>query len=313
MFKNVKSVFHMIFWPCIVLIFIVLTTRGGVQEPQGYGPKYGESSRYQTVPVYRFGFHAIYAPDKMIQIYQPLIDYLNERLTGGRLQLEASLNFTVFEEKYKAGKSDFVLLNPWQALQAMKAGYSVIAQAGDPKDFKGLFIVRKDGGIEKPSDLKGKSVSYPSSTAVAACIMLQYYLRLQGIDVGRDIENRYVGTQEYSIMNAYSKKTAAGGTWTMAWKNFQKLHPKEAAEMKVAWETEPFLVSNSVMARGDIPADIREQVQKLLTGLHETDRGKAILSNIEIDRFLPASDKDYHAVQTYIDRFEKEVRKVEIK
>lgn len=51
----------------------------------------------------------------------------------------------------------------------------MIAMAGDPKDFKGIFLVRIDSGIKVPADLKGKAVSYPSPTALAACIMPQYF------------------------------------------------------------------------------------------------------------------------------------------
>ena len=69
----------------------------------------------------------------------------------------------------------------------------------------------------------------------------------------RDIENRYVGSQESSIMNAYLGQTAAGATWPPPWRAFQKEHPREAAELKVIWETES-LVNNSVMVRDDVPA-----------------------------------------------------------
>ena len=43
--------------------------------------------------------------------------------------------------------------------------------------------------------------------------MPQYYLHQQGIDVNRDIQNAYVGSQESSIMNAYLGQSAAGVTW----------------------------------------------------------------------------------------------------
>ena len=38
-----------------------------------------------------------------------------------------------------------------------------------------------------------------------------------------------------------------------------------------------------------------------------------MLQKIETTRFLPATDKDYDVAKTYIERFEKEVRKIETK
>jgi len=283
---------------------------GCEQAQENQGPRFGMSPASRDVPVYRFAVHPLHNPAKLALAYQPLIDYLNARLHGARLALEASRDYASYEEKYRARKADFLLPNPWQSIQAMKAGYHVIAEAGEPKDFTGIFVVRKDSGLKQPADLKGKSVSYPSSTALAACIMPQYFLYSHGIDVNTDIENRYVGSQESSIMNAYLKLTAAGVTWPTPWRAFQKEHPQEAAELQLIWETES-LINNSVMARDDAPAQVVEQVRALLLGLETSAEGKAILAGMETARFLPASDGDYEVVRRYIARFEKLVRPVE--
>lgn len=291
------------------------------QKTKIKGPEYSASPVHKTAPVYHFAIHPLHNPAKLIQVYQPLIDYLNSQLKGAQLSLEASRDYANFEEKYKNRRPEIILPNPWQTLQAMKYGYTIIAEAGDPKDFKGIFIVRKDSGIHEPADLKGKTISYPSATAVAACIMPQYFLYSHGINVNKDIKNRYVGSQESSIMNVYLKMTSAGATWPMPWRAFQKEHQKEASQLKVIWETES-LVSNSVMVSNDIPANIGNQIQKYLVEMNKTKQGKTILSNmatalfikdtnLEAALFIKASNKDYAVVQTYMNRFEKEVRKIE--
>lgn len=203
-----------------------------------------------------------------------------------------------------------MLPNPWQTLQAIKVGYHVIAMAGDASDFKGIFIVRKDAGIKQPADLKGKSVSYPSYTALAAAIMPQAYLHAHGVNIRRDIQNVYVGSQESSVMNVYLKQTAAGATWPPPWRLFQQDHPKEAAQLRVVWETPP-LINNSVMVRDDVPAALGQQIAALLLALPQTPQGKAILGNMQTAQFHPANDASYRVVADYIARFEREVRPVE--
>lgn len=281
------------------------------QDPQNLGPKYGAAPSSSPVPEYRFAIHPLHNPAKLTQAYQPLIDALNVKLKGARLILEASRDYTAFEKKYQARQPEFLLPNPWQTIQAMQSGYSVIAMAGEPADFKGIFLVRKDSGIKEPFDLTGKAVSYPSATALAACIMPQYFLHRHGLNISKDIENRYVGSQESAIMNVYLGKTVAGATWPPPWRFFQKEHPVEAAALQVAWETEP-LINNSVMIRRDIPAAIREQVKASLAGLHESEQGKAILAGMETARFFPATDQDYEVVRSFVERFELEVRQVEM-
>ncbi|MEI8197484.1 MAG: PhnD/SsuA/transferrin family substrate-binding protein, partial [Phycisphaerae bacterium] len=232
------------------------------------------------------------------------------RLHGARLVVEASRDYANFESKYQMRQPEFLLPNPWQSLQAMKCGYHVIAMAGEPQDFKGIFLVRIDSSLAQPADLRGKAVSYPSSTALAACIMPQYFLHTHGLNINTDITNQYVGSQESSIMNVYLRLTAAGATWPPPWRVFQKDHPREAAELKVLWETET-MPNNSIMVRDDVPAAVGQQVRVLLLGLAGTPEGRAILAQMETARFLPAADSDYEVVRQYISRFEKEVRPVE--
>jgi phosphonate transport system substrate-binding protein len=237
---------------------------------------------------------------------------LSAKIPGVRFQLEASRDYPSYEAKFRAREAAFLLPNPWQTLQAMKVGYEVIAMAGDADDFKGIFIVRKDSAIRAPVDLKGKTVSYPSPTALAAAIMPQYFLHTKGVDINREIDNRYVGSQESSIMHVYLRQAAAGATWPPPWRAFQREHPEEAAQLKVIWETPP-LMNNSVMARSDVPIIVREQVRQVLVELDRSSAGQSILRGMETARFHAARNASYDLVREFVTRFEKEVRSVETK
>lgn len=293
----------------LTLAFALLLM-GCSQEQKEAGPRLGQKPPAPNGAIYRIAVHPLHNPVKLLQTYQPLVEELNARLLEARLDLEASRDYGTFEKKYLARQPEFLLPNPWQTLQAMKVGYNVIAMAGEPGDFRGLLVARKGSGLKHPQDLKGKSVSYPSRTALAACIMPQYFLHENGINVNTDIENRYVGSQESSLMNVYLKQVALSATWPPPWRAFQKDHSQEAAELEVLWETSS-LVNNSVMSRDDVPPPIVEQVRVLLIGMAETTKGRSILAGMETARFLPASNKDYDVVRRYIVRFESEVRSVE--
>lgn len=294
------------------LAFLCGALLGCSREPEVKGPQFGTKPQPAGVPSYHLAVHPLHNPVKLMQDYQPLIDYLNSQLHGAHLDMEASRDYANFEEKYHGRRPDFLLPNPWQTLQAMTFGYRVIAMAGEPQDFKGIFVVRKDSNLSRPTDLQGKAVSYPSPTALAACIMPQSFLHSHGLNVNTDIENRYVGSQESSIMNVYLRLTAAGATWPPPWRAFQKEHPQEAAELTVIWETES-LINNSVMVRDDVPAQVGEEVRSLLLGLDGTAAGKLILAGMETARFLAATNEDYEVVRRYVSRFESEVRPVENK
>lgn len=296
-----------------IFVFVpLLLAACGPSPQQAEGPRYSNTSAKAVAPVYRLAIHPLYNPNKLTAAYQPLIDYLNRHMEGVSFQLEASRDYTAYEAKFRAREAEFLLPNPWQTLEAMKVGYGVIAIAGYSYDFMGIFLVRRDSNIKTPADLKGKVVSYPSPTALVATIMPQYYLQTHGVDVNRDIDNRYVGSQESSIMHVFLKQSHVGATWPSPWRTFQKDHPQEAAQMKVIWETPP-LINNSVMVRNDVPPQIRDQVRKLLTELSDTEEGRALLHGMETARFHSAINGDYVPVREFIQRFEREVRPVELR
>lgn len=287
---------------------LAATGLAGCQPGADAGPRYGAAPR-PGPPVYRLAVHPLHNPRKLMAAYGPLVDYLNRHVAGASFELEASRDYAAYEAKFRGRGPELLLPNPWQALQAIGAGYRVIAMAGDADDFRGLFIVRRDSPLARPADLRGRAVAYPAPTAVAACLLPQWFLHQQGVDVVHAVDNRYVGSQESAILGALSGDVAAAATWPPPWRAFQKDHPEQAAQLRVLWQTPP-LVNNAVMVRDDLPAALRLQLGGLLTSLHETPEGRAVLAAMETHRILPADDARYEVVRRFVERFEREVRPV---
>ncbi len=266
-------------------------------------PGYVAAPARPIPPAIRFGVHLGHHPRKLHQAYSPMMAYLSRHIPEVRFELEGSLSFSHYEGKLRQRQLDFALPNPYQAVTALDWGYRIIAQAGDSADFRGIFVVRRDSGIHAPADLKGRSVSYPAPTALAAGMMPILWLARQGLDVNRDIRNRYVGSQESAILNVYLGEAAAGATWPPPWRAFQKAHPKEAAQLRIAWETPP-LINNAVIARDDLPAGLVARVADTLVHLHETEAGRRVLAAMETARIQPAGNATYQVVRRFIDDYE---------
>ncbi|MDD5028185.1 MAG: phosphate/phosphite/phosphonate ABC transporter substrate-binding protein [Rhodoferax sp.] len=288
------------------LAVFVLLACSKDEKNENLGPQFAASAPV-TENVWVFAIHPLHNPVRLFEIYGPLIEYLNRNIPGTTFRLEASRNYEEFENKLYARQFGFALPNPYQTLNSLGHGYHVIAKMGDDYKFTGLILVRRDSGINKVSDLKGKKVSYPARTALAATMMPQYYLHAHGLDVNRDIENLYVGSQESSILNVYLGNVAAAATWPLPWDAFQKEHPDKAHELQLKWETEP-LINNGVVARDDVPQALRKQVAKLLDTLHTSEEGKTILARLPLSRFELADDQRYRVIDDFLQKFEHDVR-----
>jgi phosphonate transport system substrate-binding protein len=281
----------------------------GCGEQQEYQPGF-VAQQAKPEKNYSFAIHPLHNPEMLLERYGPIVDYINRHIEGAHFTLEASRNYEEFDKKLYAGQPDFALPNPYQTVNSLKHGYHVFGKMGDDHNFTGVWLVRRDSGIRKVTDLKGKKVSYPAKTALAATMMPQYYLHTHGIDVNRDVENLYVGSQESSIMNVYLGQVSAGATWPIPWMIFQKDHPEKAAQLEKIWETEP-LINNGLVARGDMPPELVERVATLLATLHENDEGRAMLARLPISRFERANDASYDVVRSFLDVFSRKVRPLE--
>lgn len=291
-----------------ILCFFVLTS---CSDDKAFSYKPGFSKKPSNIieVEYIFGVHPLHNPQRLHEVFGPLMDYLSQNITGAKFKLEASRNYAFYDEKLYAKKFHFALPNPFQTINAVEKGYKVFGKMGDDENFRGIILVHKDSGIKKVTDLIGKAVSYPAPTALAATMMPQYYLQTHGVDVMTQLDNHYVGSQESSIMNVYLKSTVAGSTWPAPWKALSKERPELKESLQVIWETSP-LPNNGLVVLPDIPKKVLEQVSQLLFHLHEHSDGKKILSAMHLSRFESADNNTYQPVRDFIKDFSEKVRPV---
>jgi len=308
-FDSMQSTFrrHGFTWAAMIVGVLSLGACND-SEMRAYEPEYSEVPPV-VAQEYVFGVHPLHNPKRLHEVFGPLMDYLQDHMPGVTFRLEASRDYAAYDEKLYARKFDFSLPNPFQTINSLKSGYRVFGKMGDDENFRGIILVRKDSGIKTVADLKGKAVSFPAPTALAATMMPQYYMQSNGLNVMSDIDIRYVGSQESSIMNVFLGDTAAAATWPPPWRLLSKERPELAENLEIKWETDP-LPNNSLVARDDIPRHVVDTVAGLIFGLHQNEEGKAILARMELSRFESATNETYASVIDFVAKFEVAVRPV---
>lgn len=287
---------------------LFILNSGCSKEPVPTGatePKFVESPR-QKIPRYSFAVHPLHNPTRLFDVFQPLVKYLNQHITGARFVLEASRDYASYDRKLQNQTVDFALPNPYQTIESLKFHYKVFAKMGDDERFRGIILVRKDSDIRTPSDLIGHKVSYPAPTALAATMLPQYFFHQNGVELSQ-LENHYVGSQESSIINVFHGTTDAAATWPPPWESLSQERPELSQKLKVIWQTSS-LPNNGLVVREEIPQQLVKQVQTILVNLHTHAEGQQILQAINLSRFEPADNSTYHPVERFIQDFSQSVR-----
>lgn len=280
----------------------------GRQESTAYQPIFSTKSGHQ-VHTYVVGIHPLHTPKRLMEIYGPILEYINRKITVAHFRLEPARNYEDFEKKLYAGYYDLAMPNPYQTVRASSRLYDVFAKMGDDADFRGIILIRKDSGINKIQDLKGKSIAYPAQTALAGTMLPQFYLHTHGLDVNLDVDNRYVGSQESAILNVLRGHTVAAATWPLPWRAFCKEYPDLASQLEIKWQTSP-LLNSSWVARKNLPSGIVEQFKTQLLSLHESAEGRRIMTRLPISRFESANNQTYLPVTRFLEDYSKQVREI---
>ena len=284
-----------------LLVAACLALVCGLALAQGYRPAGTEP----TERVYVFGIHPYTNPQDLFEAYEPVARYLEGKIPGARFRVEASRDYADYEAKLAARHFDFSLPNPAQTLLAIDYGYRVIAKMTPDDDFRGLIVARADRPIGSARELAGKTLCFPSPTAVAGTMLPLLYLHDNGVDV-KGLQLRYVGSQFSSILNAYTGEFAACGSTARFWRTWARENPDKAREMRVLWRT-PSLPHNGVVARSDVPPALAQQVAAALAGMDQDKSLDQSQFHIDQQHFELATDATYKPMAEFLRRYDQAI------
>ncbi|MGD9708426.1 MAG: phosphate/phosphite/phosphonate ABC transporter substrate-binding protein [Halothiobacillaceae bacterium] len=270
-------------------------------------PAYSATPPKPLVPVLVLGVHPLHNPVKLLETYGPIVDALNKAIPEVEIRLEASRDYAEFERKLEQRELELALPNPYQTVIATQHGYRIFAKVKGDEDFHGLILVRRQkGSPEDVGDLRGKTLSCPSLTALAGCMLPLAHLQQKGLDVKRDLKIVTVGSQESSILSVARGLVDAGATWPPPWRAFQKEHPELARQLVVRWQTAS-LPNNGLVARDGLDPALIERIRAQLIALSDTEEGRRRLAKAEIQGFEFADDDSYAPVRDFLRRYREQV------
>lgn len=268
--------------------------------------KYTPSSKKISIKTYKLGVHPYLNSKKMYKFYRPILDHIESNIGNIEIILETSANYAEYNIKLYRGDFDFSLPNPFQTYNSLSKGYTVVARMKPDSVFRGIFVARKESNIKNISQLKGKSISFPAPTALAATMMPLYYLYEHGIDINNDIMKKYVGSQDSSILNSFTSDTIVGATWPPPWETWKEENPKKAEQMEVVWETKS-LINNGFVVKKDMDANITKKITDILVNLDTTQRGKKLLREAGFKGFTKSNNEDYNIVLDFLEKYDKAI------
>jgi len=237
---------------------------------------------------------------ELFTMFNPLAEYLS-RETGEKVSIVIPKDFDAFKAAVKAGQVDMGFANPLIYVQLKNnVKLDPLALSSEQKGgtkFRGIIIARKDSGIEKLQDLKGKKLVFVEKDSAAGYIFQMLLLSKAGLDVHKDFTTLPFAKKHDNVTLAVFNKSAdAGG---LREDDLEKMKDKvDLAQFKIVGYTDyfpnwPLFAAPSL--KQDAAAKIKAALLKLKP--HDPESAK-ILGPAKLAGFAPVSDKDYDQLRS---------------
>jgi phosphonate transport system substrate-binding protein len=243
----------------------------------------------------RFGTVPRLTAPELQAMYSPLADYLSKE-TGEKVSIVIPKDFQAFKDAAKAGQMDSAFANPLLYVQIKeKANIEPLALSSEGKSgtrLRGIIIVRKDSGIEKIQDLKGKKFVFMEKDSPAGYLFQLLLLNKAGFDTKKDITVLPFAKRHDKVAQAVFDKTAdAGG---IREDELEKVKDKvDISQLRIVGYTDYF-PNWPFFAGPHVKPETAARIKAALLKLKPNDpKNEAILKSARLTGFVPVSDREY--------------------
>jgi phosphonate transport system substrate-binding protein len=233
-------------------------------------------------------------------MFTPLADYLTQE-TGEKVSIVIPKDFDAFKAAISAGQAELGFANSLVYVQLKKGTaiepLAVSAEQKGGTKFRGIIIARKDSGIEKVQDLKGKKLIFVEKDSAAGYVFQMLTLNKAGLDVHKDFTTLPFAKKHDNVaMAVFNKAADAGG---IREDDLEKMADKiDLSQIKVVAFTD-YYPNWPLFATPKLDKGRAEKIKAALLKLKPGDpQSEKILMAAKLVGFAPIADKDYDQLRT---------------
>ena len=227
--------------------------------------------------------------------FREFVRFVARRLSA-RLENDASVLIapTIFDmaKLIEQQRVDFYMESPYATYlinYVHGVGKTLLRRwKGGQAEYQGLIITKRDSGIKRLSDLRGKSIVFEDPGSTSGYLLPRIFLSRKGFKL---VEKRdydpFASPEEIVYFFARSQRrllqwlfAGQAAAAAMSDEDYAGLDKKEQAELVVLDQTEK-LARHLVSVRSDFPPPWVNNLEKVLLSMHEDEDGRRVLSEID--------------------------------
>jgi phosphonate transport system substrate-binding protein len=275
----------------VIALVLVLMSLGGTS----CGGK-GEGE----IKVLRWGLIPADDAASMLRQYQPVVDYLSQKLDM-EVTLQVTSDYTAAVEAMRYKHIDIAWFGPFTyVLAADEAGAEPLV-VGVRRDsglstYKTVFVTKADSGIKTLDNLKGHSFAFVDPASTSGCLIPKKILLDNGIDIQKDFSTSYyAGTHNAVELAVKNGSVDAGADSDTSYNLMVKAGQIDPNVNVIIHESSP-IPGSPIVVRGDLPQDLKDKIQQALI-----DMDQQIIYTVQgwgdIAKYVKVTPSDYDIIR----------------
>ena len=157
-------------------------------------------------------------------------------------------------------------------------------------------IVRRDSHYQTLADLRGSIWAYNEDTSHSGYHLVRYGLYTRGLDRSYFSQWRKTGSHRASIQAVVDGQADASAIDSHVLAVLCKQQPSLAQQLRLIDCFGPSTMPPFIVAR-HLPEELKQTIAAAMCEMHQQPHTTALLHTSLIERFVPVTDADYHAVR----------------
>jgi len=240
------------------------------------------------------------SPTELARKAGPLVKYLEQKM-GMKVEYVPVTDYAAAVEALANQQADLVWFGGFTFVQALvRSGGKAIplVQREEDAKFRSVFITTDDR-IKTLADLKGKTLSFGSTSSTSGHLMPRSFLLAANVDPDKDLKRvAYSGAHDATAAAVASGKVDAGALNVSVWEKLVEDKKVDPAKVRVFFTTPTYFDYNWTV-HADMPAAQRERLSRAFLDLSPaTPEGRDILALQRATRFIPTQAANYKGIET---------------
>lgn len=241
----------------------------------------------------------VLSPIRTLEYYQELLTYMGQKLDR-QVTLNLKPTYAEINSLVKGGYVDVAFVCSLAYIngnQDFGLELLVVPQMHGETVYYSYLIVTEESNAASLEDLRGTSFAFTDPMSNSGHLVPVYHLSLLGeTPVSLFSRHIYTYSHDNSIVAVADKLVGGAAVDSLVYDQLVSDKPELASKTKIIVRWGPYGIP-PVVIDPNLDEQLKQSLRDFFLDLHRSDEGKAILTNLAIDKFVTVPDNTYDSIR----------------